>query len=177
MTEIGSRTFGQGARFRRPAVRLAAALVVGLAAVVSLALAGDEPRSMPRGPAAANVEQARAGAPADHPEVALPYPPARRVNRHLGEGSASYYSDVLEGRPTASGQLYRGSDLTAAHRNLPFGSRLRVTNLANGRSVVVRVNDRGPFARRHALDVSRAAAERLGILAQGHAQVRLDLLQ
>jgi rare lipoprotein A len=84
---------------------------------------------------------------------------------------------VLEGRPTASGQLYRGADLTAAHRNLPFGSRVRVTNLASGRSVVVRVNDRGPFARRHALDVSRAAAERLGIVAQGHAQVRLELLQ
>lgn len=176
MTEIGSRPFGQRARFRRPAVRLAVALIVGLAAVASLALAGDETRSMPRGPAA-NVEEAGAGAPADRPEVALPFPPAWRVDRHLGEGSASYYSDVLEGRPTASGQLYRGADLTAAHRNLPFGSRVRVTNLASGRSVVVRVNDRGPFARRHALDVSRAAAERLGIVAQGHAQVRLELLQ
>jgi len=167
MIEIGSRTFGQRARFRRPAVRLAVVLVVGLAAVVSLAW----------GPASANVEQARAGATADRPEVALPSPPAWRVDRHLGEGSASYYSDVLEGRPTASGQLYRGADLTAAHRNLPFGSRVRVTNLANGRSVVVRVNDRGPFVRRRALDVSRTAAERLGIVAQGHAQVRLELLR
>ncbi len=99
------------------------------------------------------------------------------VRRLLGEGAASYYHDALEGRSTASGQPYRAASLTAAHRSLPFGSRVRVTNLSNGRAVVVRINDRGPFARGRVIDLSRSAASRIGLLARGHGKVRLELVE
>lgn len=95
----------------------------------------------------------------------------------LGVGEASFYARMLEGRPTASGERYRGEELTAAHRTLPFGTLLRVTNLANGRTVVVRVNDRGPFHRSRILDLSRAAAEQLGMVRRGLARVRLEVLE
>lgn len=94
----------------------------------------------------------------------------------LGRGSASYYASKFNGRRTASGERFDNSDLTAAHRSLPFGSRVRVTNPANGRSVIVRVNDRGPFTRGRLIDVSRAAAEELGMVARGHADVELALI-
>lgn len=94
----------------------------------------------------------------------------------LGSGSASYYAAKFDGRRTASGERFDNDAMTAAHRTLPFGSRLRVTNPANGRSVVVRVNDRGPFTRGRMIDVSRAAAEELGMVARGHATVDIALL-
>lgn len=169
MTEIRRQLSGElipDRRFRR---RVGAGIVLAVSPLVlaSLAPAPDLADPVPPESAAAIT------GPAAESHEDLPTP---RVARPLGEGSASYYSDLLEGRPTASGQPYRGSELTAAHRTLPFGSRVRVTNLANGNSVVVRVNDRGPFARRHVVDVSRAAAGRLGILAEGHAQVSLELV-
>lgn len=95
---------------------------------------------------------------------------------HIGDGVASYYGDELAGHPTASGERFDPTELTAAHRSLPFGTKLRVTNLRNGRTVVVRVNDRGPFARRRIIDLSYAAARRLGMIETGIARVRLDLL-
>src|SRR5689334_19646900 len=85
----------------------------------------------------------------------------------VATGMASYYSDDHEGRRTASGRRYDAERLTAAHRTLPFGTRLRVTNLANDRSVVVTVTDRGPFVRGRIVDVSRRAAEKLGFVARG----------
>ena len=89
------------------------------------------------------------------------------------EGVASYYSDALEGSKTASGERYRRDLFTAAHRTLPFGTCLVVTRVANGRSVKVRVNDRGPYAPGRILDLSRAAAESLGLLREGVGRVRL----
>jgi rare lipoprotein A len=82
---------------------------------------------------------------------------------HLGpeEGMASYYADALQGRRTASGELFDMHALTAAHRTLPFGTRVEVTNLENGRSVVVRINDRGPYAEGRVIDLSQAAAREL----------------
>lgn len=94
----------------------------------------------------------------------------------IAGGSASYYAARFHGRRTASGEAFDNAALTAAHRTLPFGSKVRVTNPANGRSVVVRINDRGPFTRGRAIDVSRAAAERLGLIARGHGQVQLALI-
>lgn len=94
----------------------------------------------------------------------------------LGAGMASYYGAELAGRRTASGERFDPSELTAAHRTLPFGSKVRVTNPANGRSVVVRINDRGPFTRNRLIDLSRSAAERIGIVARGHGHVQLALL-
>ena len=89
-------------------------------------------------------------------------------------GVASFYS---EGTKTANGEKFDPSELTAASPNLPFGTRLRVTNVSNGRSVVVRVNDRGPFVPGRVVDVSYSAAETLGMVGRGTAKVKLDVVQ
>jgi len=89
-------------------------------------------------------------------------------------GLASYYS---EGTETASGEQFDPNALTAAHPNLPFGTKLRVTNVATGRSVIVRVNERGPFVPGRVVDVSSSAAAALGIVGQGTAKVKLDVVQ
>jgi rare lipoprotein A len=89
-------------------------------------------------------------------------------------GEASYYAARFQGRPTASGEPFDNGRLTAAHRTLPFDTKVRVTNLANGRSVVVRVNDRGPFARGRIIDLSQAAARRLDMLRAGVTRVRVE---
>jgi rare lipoprotein A len=86
---------------------------------------------------------------------------------------ASFYADDTE---TANGEKFDPQALTAAHRTLPFGTKLRVTNVATGHSVVVRVNDRGPFVQGRAVDLSLSAAEKLGIIEQGVAQVRLQVV-
>ena len=88
-------------------------------------------------------------------------------------GLASWYGKRYQGRATASGERFDMKQLTAAHRSLPFGSKVLVTCPSTGRSVVVRVNDRGPRRRGRIIDLSRAAAERLGILNSGVAQVVL----
>jgi rare lipoprotein A len=89
-------------------------------------------------------------------------------------GLASFYA---HGSRTASGEKFDPRDLTAAHRTLPFGTRIRVTNVATGQSVTVRVNDRGPFVRGRAIDVSSSAAKVLGMTRQGVAKVKLDVVQ
>jgi rare lipoprotein A len=91
-------------------------------------------------------------------------------------GEASWYGTKFHGRTTASGEPFDMNRLTAAHRTLPFGTRVRVVNEANGRSVVVRVNDRGPFAGRRIIDLSRAAAEKIGLRNQGVGVVKLEIL-
>jgi len=101
---------------------------------------------------------------------------AELMGQMLGEGMASYYGAELAGRRTASGERFDPRDLTAAHRTLPFGSKVRVTNAANGRSVVVRINDRGPFSHGRLIDLSRSAAEQIGLVARGHGEVQIALL-
>ena len=91
-------------------------------------------------------------------------------------GLASFYGLEHAGKRTASGRRFDPAALTAAHPSLPFGSKLRVTNLANGRQVVVEVSDRGPFSRKRIVDVSKAAAQELGFVRQGVAKVKLDPL-
>jgi len=92
-------------------------------------------------------------------------------------GTASYYSHAFHGRKTASGEIYDENQLTAAHRTLPFGTRVRVTNMRNDRSVVVTVTDRGPSNRRRVIDLSRRAADILGFLKAGRARVLLEVLR
>lgn len=94
----------------------------------------------------------------------------------IGEGRASYYGERFRGRRTASGERFDPDGLTAAHRTLPFGTRLRVTNVRTGRSVVVRVTDRGPFHGSRILDLSKAAARRIGMVRSGTARVRVERL-
>lgn len=91
-------------------------------------------------------------------------------------GAASWYGPGFHGRQTASGERFDQNAMTAAHRTLPFGTRLRVTNETNGRSVVVRVNDRGPFVGKRLIDLSRGAAERIGLIRKGIGRVRLEVL-
>ena len=101
---------------------------------------------------------------------------ARTKKARRESGLASFYGPEFNHRRTASGERFDPKGLTAAHRTLPFGTRVRVTNLENGRRVIVRINDRGPFRKGRVLDLSPAAARRLGFTAQGIARVRLDVL-
>ena len=91
-------------------------------------------------------------------------------------GIASYYSDSLHGRSTASGEPYDKYELTAAHRKLKFGTWVKVTNLTNDQAVIVRINDRGPFVRGRVIDLSRQAAEEVGLIGPGLAQVKLEIV-
>lgn len=92
------------------------------------------------------------------------------------EGLVSWYGAAFHNRPTASGELFDSGGMTMAHPTLPFGTQVKVTNVRNGRSVVVRVNDRGPFVGQRIADLSRAAAEQLGMLKRGVARVRIEVL-
>jgi rare lipoprotein A len=91
-------------------------------------------------------------------------------------GYASWYGGHFQGRPTANGETFDTNQLTAAHRTLPFNSIVRVTNVQNERSVVVRINDRGPFVDNRIIDLSRAAADAIGLTAAGIGMVRLEVL-
>ena len=91
-------------------------------------------------------------------------------------GVASYYGARHHGKRTASGEPFNKNALTAAHRQLPFGTRVKITNLSNDKSCVVRINDRGPHTRGRLIDVSHEAAEQLGMLRSGTARVRVQAL-
>lgn len=93
------------------------------------------------------------------------------------EGIASWYGKDFHGKETASGETYNMYDLTAAHRTLAFGSRVKVTNLDNGKDAVVRVNDRGPFTKGRIIDLSFEAARRLDMISEGTARVELTVLE
>ena len=108
--------------------------------------------------------------------LAVPPPAPVRRGRLVATGVASFYGERFRGRRTASGQRFDPDALTAAHRTLPVGTRLRVTHVRSGRSVVVRVSDRGPHVRGRVIDLSRAAARRLGIVRAGTGRVRVERL-
>jgi rare lipoprotein A len=108
--------------------------------------------------------------------ASLPDLNAEPEAKHLGDGEASYYGRELAGNRTASGERFNPMGMTAAHRTLPLGSKLRVTNKSNGKSVIVRINDRGPFVKHRLIDVSLGAAHEINMVRAGHAQVRLELL-
>lgn len=100
---------------------------------------------------------------------------AREKGTHLGTGQASYYANSFAGKRTANGEAYSPGAMTAAHRSAPFGSMIRVRHLGNGREVVVRINDRGPWTRGRVIDLSWAAAKQLGLHRSGTARVSLTL--
>lgn len=91
-------------------------------------------------------------------------------------GIASYYSDKFHGRKTASGEIYNKNLFTAAHRTLPFGTKVIVTNLKNGRSVTVIINDRGPLSSKRIIDLSRAAAEEIDMIYDGIVEVEIEII-
>lgn len=101
---------------------------------------------------------------------------ANTVGVYKSNAVASYYADKFHGRKTANGEIFDMYALTAAHKSLPFNTMVKVTNLDNGKSVVVRINDRGPFVAGREIDVSKAAASKLGMLSEGTARVSLQIL-
>jgi rare lipoprotein A len=100
-------------------------------------------------------------------------PPLRAKPLYEENGIASYYSNVLQGKRTASGEYYDKKAMTAAHGHLPFGTHVVVTNLQNQKKVTVRINDRGPFTKGRIIDVSYAAAQKLGMIGQGLIKVHV----
>src|SRR5690554_1925818 len=96
---------------------------------------------------------------------------------HKESGQASYYADKFQNRKTANGELYKAGRKTAAHRTLPFGSKVKVTNVRNGKSVVVRINDRGPFVRGRIIDLSRSAFSSIGDISAGLLSVRIEVVR
>lgn len=97
-------------------------------------------------------------------------------NNYIKTGIASFYADKFEGRQTANGEIYYHAKKTAAHKTLPFGSVVKVTNLENNKFVVVRVNDRGPFIDNRIIDLSKSAAQDLGFVDTGLTKVRIELI-
>lgn len=98
------------------------------------------------------------------------------TRKHFQTGVASYYANKFNGRRTANGERFSNAKMTAAHRTLPFGTLVEVTNLRNGRSVIVRINDRGPYAHARVLDLSSAAAKKIGMHHSGVAKVKIAIL-
>jgi peptidoglycan lytic transglycosylase len=107
------------------------------------------------------------------PIVSIPAPSQPTM---METGLASWYGPKFHGKRTASGEVFNQEKFTAAHRTLPWGSRVKVTNLANGKSVDVRINDRGPFGKGRVIDVSRAAAKALDMVGRGITNVRIEWL-
>jgi rare lipoprotein A len=139
--------------------------------------ATDLPRFTPSPEAvAAEAGFAEAFAAFDDPAIsAAPAPVVEDVAQDIPDGVASWYGREFAGRKTASGERFDPSQYTAAHRTLPFGSKVRVSR--NGRSVVVRINDRGPFHGGRVIDLSQAAAEEIGLRRAGSGRVELALLE
>lgn len=173
---------------RRAAVVTSAALLAGAGTALTVApslLADDSDRLVAEAsaersapppatllPPIAPVSDVRE-APA---ETTPPTETADPAGESIPGGSASYYGRELAGNPTASGEPFNPSALTAAHRTLPLGTRVRVTHARTGESVVVRVNDRGPFHGDRVIDLSRAAADAIGMTRSGTAEVELERL-
>ena len=157
--------------------------VLAALAVAVVAWMSARPRAPRPAPQPVLLGEGRAGvkdvAPVDS-TPAVPEGPAETLTpvpgTPIGAGQASYYSDELAGNPTASGEPFNPDALTAAHRTLPLGSRLRVTNPKNGESVIVRVNDRGPFEGRRVVDLSERAAREIGLFRAGTGRVVMELL-
>jgi rare lipoprotein A len=171
---------------RRPGVCLAAAVAFGGLVSATPGLADI--------PSAGSVEATNADDPLPIVEVAAPpiivpetlpadpaEPPAAEVVEegfeHIGDGEASYYGYELAGNRTASGERFNPKAMTAAHRTLPLGTKLRVINKTNGKSVIVRINDRGPFVKKRLIDISLGAAQAINMVRAGKAMVRLERLR
>ena len=163
------------------ALFLAALLLLGAGAAPAAASDGAGPRLLQAAPQSATARPAAGSQRA----TLLPRAPDAPLETEAAPedvvtmsftGLASWYGKRFHGRRTASGERFDMAALTAAHPNLPFGSRVRVTNLANGRSVVVIINDRGPMVKSRLIDLSHAAAKQLGIVEDGVAEVRVDVL-
>lgn len=173
-------------------ISVATACVVSAFVTVS-AVAGDTPTPLPEPPippapvapdSAPEAPTVEAEPPVSEPRLSEPRQPGtepaaaddRYYSRYQLEGMASWYGGKFQGRLTANGEVFDTNQLTAAHRELPFGTIVRVTNKTNNRVVVVRINDRGPFVDNRVIDLSRAAADIIGLTAAGVAPVQLEIM-
>jgi len=165
------------AHARRP-LRLFAVMIgaASLAACAQSSVVSQRSQALASRPA--QDQPTRAAAASTRARVAAartPYASHKTIDTKIAsQGVASFYSDQQE---TASGEKFDGHELTAAHPTLPFGTKLRVTDVKTGRSVTVRVNDRGPYVPGRIVDVSYSAAQSLGMIGKGVANVRLDVVQ
>ncbi len=150
---------------------LVAASFVG-AAYAQVPAVSPAPTSMA---SVVKAESAPAAAAATLP-VAAPVSLAKTGIENQLEGKAAYYSNRFNGRKTASGQRFNNAAMTAAHNTLPFGTRVKITNTKNNKSVVVRVNDRGPSTPGRVFDLTRAAARKLGYVRAGLADVKAEVV-
>ncbi|WP_291725707.1 septal ring lytic transglycosylase RlpA family protein [Bernardetia sp.] len=107
-------------------------------------------------------------------ELFAPIEDTTSAGEYTEEGIASYYADKYEGRPTASGEIFRQDLLTAAHKTLPFGTMVTVTNLKNGKSIRVRINDRGPFVAGRIIDLTSRGARELDFIRDGIVNVKIE---
>lgn len=164
----------------RISVATSCRLLLAIIGAASLAACAQSPVGRQKADLAGTIRQPAVERPhrvaALHPRpIHRPRPSndAGSTTRTAAHGVASFYSDT----ETASGERFDKNELTAAHPSLPFGTKLRVTDVSSGRFVTVRVNDRGPFVRGRVVDVSPSAAEALGMVDKGVANVRLDVVQ
>ncbi|AWM02818.1 septal ring lytic transglycosylase RlpA family protein [Bradyrhizobium amphicarpaeae] len=152
-------------------------LLLAIVGAASLAACAQSPVGRQKADLATSNRQAAVERP--HKVAALHPRPVSRVRipdgdaKQASHGVASFYSDT----ETASGEKFDRNELTAAHPSLPFGTKLRVTDVSSGRFVTVRVNDRGPYVRGRVVDISPSAAEALGMVDRGITNVRLDVVQ
>lgn len=161
---------------RREVQILASAATIALAIGVSAARAADNPAPAAT-PAATPAPAAATPAPAA-PPTAAPTPPTTPAAAPAGSeaGLAAVYNHKLNGHKTASGERYDANRLTAAHKTLPFGTMVKVTNVKNQKTVTVRINDRGPTQAGRILDISTAAAQKLGIKPTAMAEVSAEVV-
>lgn len=107
----------------------------------------------------------------------MPHAFAQEVSHTLGVKTASWYGKSFHGRTTANGERFNQDAMTAAHRTLPFGTKLKVTCMQTGKSTIVRINDRGPFHGNRAIDLSKGAAKAIGLIESGTGKVKIDILK
>ena len=143
-------------------------------ALIACTTFAQTPPPAPAAPAAPAATTAPAPTPAPAAPAAAPAPQSASEGE---TGLAAVYSDKLNGRKTASGEVYDRIKLTTAHKTLPFGTKVKITNLKNNKSVVLRVNDRGPTQAGRVVDISPAAAKAIGISTKGMAEVRVEVAE
>jgi rare lipoprotein A len=153
-----------------PLLTRVSAGVLALASSWALAQPASAPAPAAVAPAAATA------APAPAAPAAAPAPAARTVNADSSEGKVAWYGKKFAGRKTANGERFNPNAMTMAHKTLPFGTKVKVTNLANKKSVTVRVNDRGPVTPDRIGDLSQGAARKIGMLRAGVVNARLDVV-
>lgn len=148
-----------------------------MATAPTTALIGLGAMHAPRPQEAVSISATMVGGEAEDAAAQQPETPAIPAKPQSETVEASYYGDEFAGRPTANGEIFNPGLLTAAHKTLPFGSLVKVSDAVSGRSVVVRINDRGPFHGNRAIDLSEAAARKIGMQAAGTGRVNLDVVR